>query len=245
MKRLPEAWKMASSARAARKSASRLPFDDRLGDIMAAARAVLTEKGYEKVTIADIAERAGVVEGTLYRYFANKRDLLVKVALAWFGEQLTEPSHLESIEGTRSKLRHLAWRTLTIIQREPVLARYMLMELRPDPGYRQSPFFELNKRFTSDVLRVCQDAIATGEFRDDVSASMLRDMLFGAIEHRTWAFLRGEGRISIGEVADGIATVIYRGMLAEPRPAASAGAGDLDSVVERLELVAKKLEARG
>eukprot|EP00456_Euglypha_rotunda_P004512 TRINITY_DN10758_c0_g1_i1.p1 TRINITY_DN10758_c0_g1~~TRINITY_DN10758_c0_g1_i1.p1 ORF type:complete len:250 (-),score=23.99 TRINITY_DN10758_c0_g1_i1:637-1284(-) len=210
---------------------------------MAAARAVITEKGYEKVVISDIAERAGVVEGTLYRYFENKRDLLIKVAEAWFNEQLAEDSRIDSISGTLNKLRHLAWRTLSIIRREPVLARFMLMELRPDPSYRSSPFFALNQRFTADVLEVCRQAIASGEFRADVAAPMLRDMLFGCIEHRTWAFLRGEGDFSPEEVADGVAKVIYRGMLAEVSDA--AGDGDrLNLVVNRLERVAATLEGR-
>ena len=218
---------------AARKTVNRLSSDDRINDIMAAARAVVTEKGYEKVLISEIAERAGVVEGTIYRYFDNKRDLLVKVAEAWFGEALAEDSRVDTIDGTQNKLRHLAWRTLNVIRREPVLARFMLMELRPDPGYRGSPFFDLNQRFTSDALRVCKQAIASGEFHDDVSAPMLRDMLFGCIEHRTWAFLRGEGEFSIDEVADGVARVIYRGM--RVAPPAEPGADRLDAIAARLE----------
>jgi TetR/AcrR family fatty acid metabolism transcriptional regulator len=225
---------------ATRKTVNRLSSDDRINDIMAAARAAVTEKGYEKVLISEIAERAGVVEGTIYRYFDNKRDLLVKVAEAWFGEALSEDSRIDSIDGTMNKLRHLAWRTLSIIRREPVLARFMLMELRPDSSYRGSPFFDLNQRFTSDALRVCKQAIASGEFHDDVSAAMLRDMLFGCIEHRTWAFLRGEGEFSIEEVADGVAKVIYRGMLAQP--AAAAGTDKLDEITARLEQVVKALK---
>ncbi|MDB5971635.1 MAG: TetR family transcriptional regulator [Hydrocarboniphaga sp.] len=224
---------------ATRRTVNRLSSDDRISDIMAAARAAVTEKGYEKVLISDIAERAGVVEGTIYRYFENKRDLLVKVAEAWFGGALSEDSRIDSIDGTMNKLRHLAWRTLSIIRREPVLARFMLMELRPDPSYRGSPFFDLNQRFTSDALRVCKQAIASGEFHDDVSAPMLRDMLFGCIEHRTWAFLRGEGEFSIDEVADGVAKVIYRGMLAAP--AAASSADRLDEITGRLEQVTQAL----
>ncbi|WP_428311885.1 TetR/AcrR family transcriptional regulator [Hydrocarboniphaga sp.] len=227
---------------ATRKTVNRLSSDDRINDIMAAARAAVTEKGYEKVLISEIAERAGVVEGTIYRYFENKRDLLVKVAEAWFGEALAEDSRIDSIDGTMNKLRHLAWRTLTIIRHEPVLARFMLLELRPDPSYRGSPFFDLNQRFTSDALRVCKQAIASGEFHDDVSAPMLRDMLFGCIEHRTWAFLRGEGEFSIEEVADGVAKVIYRGMLAQP-VATATSTDKLDAITARLEQVVQSLKS--
>ena len=227
-----------ASQRPARRAAPRLSSDVRIEDIMVAARAAITESGYEKVLISDIAERAGVVEGTIYRYFANKRDLLVKVAEAWFSAQLAEDSHVEAIDGTLNKLRHLALRTLTVIRREPVLARFMLMELRPDPAYRQTQFFELNRRFTADVLKVCKEAIASGEFHHDISAAMLRDTLFGAIEHRTWAFLRGEGDFSPEEVADSIARLIYRGMVVRAAPEV----GELEQVVARLERIASSFE---
>ena len=222
----------------ARKAANRLSTDDRMADILAAARAVIAEKGYEKTLLSDIARRAGVVDGTIYRYFENKRELMIRVAEAWFGEQLTVDSQLASIHGTQNKLRHLAWRTLDIIRREPVLARFMLMELRPDPAYKKTAFFEMNKRFTHETLEVCREAVASGEFCNDVPPNVLRDMLHGTIEHRTWAFLRGEGDFSIEDEADRISKVIYRGMLARP----ATPPVDLEGVASRLEAVASRLE---
>ena len=54
--------------------------DVRVGDILKAARAIIGQSGYEGVTVAEIAERAGIVEGTVYRYFKSKEELLLKVA---------------------------------------------------------------------------------------------------------------------------------------------------------------------
>ena len=229
---------MTAKLRNPRKSVSRLSSDDRTNDILAAARAVITEKGYENTLLSDIARRAGVVDGTIYRYFKNKRDLLVKVAEIWFAEQLRVDSQLTAIPGTQQKLRHLAWRTLTIIKREPVLARFMLMELRPDPRYKGTPFFEMNRRFTHESLQVCRDAIANGEFVADVSPNQLRDMLHGFIEHRTWAFLRGEGDIDVDAEADAIAKVMYRGMRAASEPPSN----DLLAAIARLEDVTARLQ---
>jgi AcrR family transcriptional regulator len=44
--------------------------------IVASAYAVLTERGYDATSISDIARHAGVGQGTVYRYFENKRELL-------------------------------------------------------------------------------------------------------------------------------------------------------------------------
>ncbi len=210
-----------------------------MADILAAARVVIAEKGYENTVLSDIARRAGVVEGTLYRYFTNKQELLIRVAEDWFREQLTGDLAVASIRGTWNKLRHLVWHALQVVRRHPALSRFVLTEVRPNPNYRSTELFNLNRRFTAEIRGVCEAAIASGEFRDDVSPAMLRDMVFGCIEHRTWAFLRGEGDFAIDEVADGIANVIYRGMLAQPSKEL-----DLQRIVQRLEKVAATLEQK-
>ncbi|WP_020101895.1 TetR/AcrR family transcriptional regulator [Mycobacterium sp. 360MFTsu5.1] len=43
---------------------------------MRSAYAVLTDRGYDQTTMADIARHANVGQGTLYRYYPSKRDLL-------------------------------------------------------------------------------------------------------------------------------------------------------------------------
>src|SRR5947209_710177 len=52
---------------------------DRRADLLAAARAVLAEKGFESTTVSEIVARAGVAQGTFYLYFSSK--LAVVIAL--------------------------------------------------------------------------------------------------------------------------------------------------------------------
>src|ERR1700722_3876578 len=227
-----------ATVKPARRTSVRLPQERRGAGITAAARQVIAERGYENALMSEIAERAGIVEGTLYRYFENKRDLLTKVVDDWFEEVLSSDSNLASIRGTWNRLRHLTWRALQAIRSQPALSRYMLLEIRRDPDYRHTRSFKLNRRFTAEVSEVFESAIAAGEFRSDVSPALLRDMVFGCIEHSTWKFLRGEGDFAIDEVADGIATVIMRGMTAEP----ARDADKLAEVAARLEKATVGLE---
>jgi TetR/AcrR family transcriptional regulator, fatty acid metabolism regulator protein len=229
---------------AKRKPSVRLSQERRVSDILAAARAVIADKGYENCLMSDIAERAGVVEGSLYRYFENRRDLLTRAADDWFEEVLSLDSGVTSVQGTSNKLRHLVWRALSTIRSQPALSRFMLLELRPDPNYRASRSFELNRRFTAEVSHICADAIRMGEFRADVPVHLLRDMIFGCIEHATWKFLRGEGDFCAEEVADGIATVIYRGMAAGTAAVPTSRAQpELPDLVDRLARTTATLES--
>lgn len=45
--------------------------------IISSARALFAEKGYDGATTSQIARRAGVAEGTIYRHFASKKDLFM------------------------------------------------------------------------------------------------------------------------------------------------------------------------
>jgi AcrR family transcriptional regulator len=69
--------------------ARRLPAEQRQREILEAAVAVFAERGYAGTGTADIAAAAGIGEPTIYRYFANKRELYL-AALRLSGEQVME-----------------------------------------------------------------------------------------------------------------------------------------------------------
>jgi len=224
---------------ATRRRVSRLPRQQRMADIMLAARIVFGEKGYENALLSEIAERAGVVEGSIYRYFANKRDLLVKVVEHWYQELLAdEDAGLSAVRGTRNRLRYVIWKHVLAIHEEPALSRLVFYELRPDPDYRSTAVFDLNRAYTSRLTDVVREAVESGEFRSDTPLPVVRDMVFGCIEHRTWSFLRGYGDFSVDQTADAIAEIVYRGLLAHAGPAPDAA----EATLARLERVADRLE---
>jgi TetR/AcrR family transcriptional regulator, fatty acid metabolism regulator protein len=231
----------AEAAKAQLRPASRLPATERSAEILSSARVVIAERGYEATSMLAIAQHAGVAEGTLYRFFKTKEELMLRVAEEWLAELLAEDIGLDSIRGTWNRLRHLIWRVLQLMRSQPVVSRFVLIEMRPLPGYRGTTLFKLTRRFTADVRAVCAEAAQSGEFRDDVSPSLLRDMIFGCIEHQTWSFLRREGDFEIDAVADSITNVVYRGMLANDVTREDR----MERVLARLERAAAALERGG
>ena len=49
---------------------------DKRTDILRAALQLIAERGFHAAPMAEIAEKAGVAAGTIYRYFENK-DILI------------------------------------------------------------------------------------------------------------------------------------------------------------------------
>jgi AcrR family transcriptional regulator len=228
---------MAQSA--TRRQVNRLPPERRIADIMLAAKEVFTEKGYNDALISDISERAGVVEGSIYRFFTNKRDLLVRVVENWYdGLLFDEGRQFGAVRGTWNRLRFIVHHHLTTIKREPALSRLVFQELRPDPEYRKTRLFQLNQAYTHRIIDVVNEAVAAGEFRGEVSPYLVRDLIYGCIEHRTWSFLRNEGDFDVDRTADEITDIVYRGL------AVSGPEHDLPpTVLSRLDRVVTRLES--
>ena len=53
-------------------------------NILIAAVELISEKGYEKVSTAEIAAKAGVAEGTIFRQYKTKRELLEAILIPSF-----------------------------------------------------------------------------------------------------------------------------------------------------------------
>lgn len=223
-----------------RRPVNRLPPERRIADIMSAARAVFSEKGYDEALISDIAERAGVVEGSIYRFFANKRDLLLRVMEQWYDEMLvSDDQQIAAIKGTWNQIRFIIHHHLASIRREPALSRLFFQELRPDPDYRGTRLFELNQAYTHRIIDIVRAAVAAGQFRPEVSASLVRDMIFGCIEHRTWGFLRNESDFDLERTADEITDIVHRGLTVAP----TGEHQSLCATLSRLEALADRLES--
>lgn len=61
--------------------------EERRDQILKAAVAVFSERGYTNATISDIASRAGVAHGTVYLYFKSKAEIFEQL-VAWFVDRL-------------------------------------------------------------------------------------------------------------------------------------------------------------
>src|SRR6185436_17275852 len=71
----------------------------RIQEILATAAALFGERGYDAVSLEDVADRLDVTKGSLYYYFASK-DELVTAAIETLGNEWTE--RLESLPSGRT-----------------------------------------------------------------------------------------------------------------------------------------------
>jgi AcrR family transcriptional regulator len=226
-----------AAIRIARVHAPRLAREQRVDEILIAARDVFCEKGYENAAVSEIAARIGVVEGTVYKYFASKRELLLKVLEHWYEQMFGDYARdLAGIRGSRHRLRLLVWRHLRSIREFPLLCRLMFREVRSEADYHGSDLHAMNRRYTQFLLEVIENGVAAGEFRADLPPPLLRDLVYGGIEHLSWNYVCGRGELDIDAIAEQITALLCEGI------AVRADSSELQQEMQRLTQIASRIE---
>lgn len=186
---------------------------DRHATILAAARIAFAQKGYAGASIVEIARASGVADGTVYKYFTNKQDLLFHV-MRQFYEGLIADVEAGVAERTAlaARLRHLVRRQIEAFVEDEDLCRLFIRELRTADDYPDSPLHDLNRRYTSIVVRILETGIANGEIRDDIEPRLVRDVLYGSIEHIAWRKVSRGGKLRIDQATDQILGIVLNGI---------------------------------
>lgn len=226
-------------AEAERRTVVQLARDRRAADIEAAARAVFCERGFEAASTAEIASRAGVAEGTLYKHFQNKRALLIKVLETWYHSLMEDfAAQLAGIQGTRNRIYYVVARHLRALKEGADLARLSYHEVRHSGDYYASKLYAFNREYTQVLVDICREGMRSGELRPDLPLGLLRDVIFGGIDHLISGFLFNHRELDIDSAAEQIVALIFNGIATPPAVEPPA-----TNVLDRLEAIAARMEA--
>jgi len=182
--------------------------------IAEALKILLREKDFNSITTADIARTAGVNEALIYRYFKDKRGLLHDV-LAEYLEDYIEKIEFDrkGIKGAANKLRQLIWDTIYLYQQDRVFAKILLLEVRNFSGYFESETYQIVRHYGKALLNLIKQGAASGEFRDDISPSHIRQIILGCIEHLCLPAVIFHYDISPDKLTADICDVIFEGIV--------------------------------
>jgi AcrR family transcriptional regulator len=89
-------------------------------DILAAAMKLFTERGFDSVTVAEVARAADVSEKTVFNYFPTKEDLVVHRGAERMGDLLEELRKLPPRTSILEPFRRMSDDFLTAVETEPV-----------------------------------------------------------------------------------------------------------------------------
>ncbi|MCF7813711.1 MAG: TetR/AcrR family transcriptional regulator, partial [Candidatus Cloacimonetes bacterium] len=117
--------------------------------IIDAAIETFAIKGFHKTKISDIARKAGVADGTVYLYFNNKDDLLIRSFDELIAGKLEELKSLFQEEDSYvARLTKFFDYHVKLFTEKPHIARFMSIELRQSTEfYQKFPEYQPIKRY--------------------------------------------------------------------------------------------------
>lgn len=140
-------------------------IEARRRQILRGAAQVFAAKGFQKATTKEIAQAAGVSEGTIYNYFTNKRELLLAM-IDFIGLESLKRVVTEGLPADPTILLPMIMRDrYQLLQEYGPLMAPIIAEIFTDPELREAVYQQIIMPFITNLERYVQTRIDTGEFR--------------------------------------------------------------------------------
>jgi TetR/AcrR family fatty acid metabolism transcriptional regulator len=190
---------------------------DKYQRILDAAIEVIAEHGFFHSRVAEIADRAGVADGTIYLYFKNKDELLMAAIDSAFHRFIQRAkTALEQTPDPREKLRRMAFLHLEGLGSKRNLAIVFQTELRHSLKFLGQFSHNLLVEYFDLIKGVVREGQEAGSFRTDISVTMAAHCFFGSLDEivTTW-ILSDHDRdrdYHLSSLTDSVVSIILKGL---------------------------------
>jgi AcrR family transcriptional regulator len=152
--------------------------------IVRAAIEVIAERGFRGAATSEIARRAGVAEGTIFRHFKTKQ-LLLDHIMEPFVERVLAPIAFRDLHRLIDTdypdfaefLRVFAHNRLAVAREHVPALRIFLQEVPLSPELRRMVFHHIGRHVIPELLAIIRKYQARGQIRDDPPETVLRILM--------------------------------------------------------------------
>ena len=185
--------------------------------ILSASMEVFARKGFAESKISEIAQVAGVGDGTIYLYFKNKDDLLISL----FESKLEEINAglrdaLVGITAPKAQLKAIIDFHLGLALNSVELAALVTIELRRSQKFMKEYAKEQLAEYLDQWNTVLEAGQKSGDFRTDFSTNIFKFIMFGSIDHviGLWVSNPNRSRDDLLEVGRQLTDSVMRAVIA-------------------------------
>jgi AcrR family transcriptional regulator len=186
--------------------------------ILNAALKLFAKQGYDGTTTRDLAERASVAEGTLFRHFANKKAILIEVATQGWIEILTDLLTELSEMGSYKAVAQVMRRRMLNLHQNADLLKVCFMEAQFHPDLREKIQSEVIEKMTDVAEAFFQTAMEQGIYRKmdpKLVARVFLGMFTIAGFSQDTIMSPGSSPTEMKDMAEGLADIFLNGVLAK------------------------------
>ncbi|MGB3585730.1 MAG: TetR/AcrR family transcriptional regulator [Tunicatimonas sp.] len=146
--------------------------------ILSAADLVLIDAGIEDFTIDQVAERANIAKGTIYKYFKSKDEILGEistkaVSLLLQAFQQATANHTHSVE----KLKAICWAAYRYYQSYSTYHDLLAHIERPDFNINLQEYVKISQ----SIQDFCEEIIVEGQRKGEINPNLNPQLLVRVI----------------------------------------------------------------
>ncbi len=184
--------------------------------ILKSALRLFAKLGYDGTTTRELAESAGIAEGTLFRYFPNKKAILIEVATQGWVEILTDLLTELSEMGSYKAVAQVMRRRMLNLHKNADMLKVCFMEAQFHPELRDRIQLEVINKMTDVAEVFFQSAMDQGIYRR-MNPKIVARVFLGmfAVAGFSQDTIMGEGSspAEMQEMAEGLADIFLNGVL--------------------------------
>jgi len=167
---------------------------NRDANVMATAIEVMSERGYAATTIQEVADRVGVLKGSLYHYFSSKEELLFRILEEAHKENLEIVAQVRALElSAIEELLEYLRRSSAWYLENTDRANIFFTESRHLTGERLEKARVSGRNYERYVQELITKAQAEGEVRDDLEDRLIARFVLGTVNSiRSWPSRSGK-----------------------------------------------------
>lgn len=197
---------------------------DKRERILKAAIEVFAHRGFENSSVSDVANHAGVANGTVYLYFKNKVDMFVQAMQSVITERLAQIKQLiESDSDPAHRLIAFVEYHISLFTKNPDVLRFMVVEWRKSEVFRlENPNYNPFSDYLDYVTQLCDDCIKHGVFRP-VNPRTLAFVIMGSMDFILTQWTTSSEEIDLVQIADEIRQILKLGVSEESGYSESTG----------------------
>ncbi len=197
---------------------------ERRAQIIQAALACFTRKGYNNTTMDDIVNESGLSKGSLYWYFKSKDDLFAEAMLSVFADIGQEAFvGLEQCAAASDKLRVIARVTAGFSQQIEGFFG-LFLEFWASSAQREETgqlWIGMLIEFKDIVVEIIEEGISRGEFKPVDADELVWAMLAAYDGLAAYAVLIPD--MNLDRVSEVFVETIVSGLLADGEPSGDQG----------------------
>ena len=194
-----------------------------LASVLAVAVEVFNERGYDRTSMRDLAERLGIAKSAIYHHVTGKEELL-RLALdrALAGLSAAADGARVLPAPAIERLEYLIRSSVEVLEAElPYVT--LLLRVRGNTEVERAAL-DQRRAFDRFVAELVAQAVHDGDIRPDVDAMLTARLVFGLV-NSVVEWYRSARRADARSLEDAVCAMIFDGLRSKRSPPRSGSPG--------------------